>query len=457
MGYTSLLSARLEPDTQLAAQVGAISGHDELMFDPISFVTIPKKEQSTADLRLSASARRNLISLDQAFSQAVEDGGVLDQVAESKYKWIDKQLTLLDDKVRTVNLNYAEVSEAIAAASEATSEKLQFMTRQKLETCLSMEIELRRQQEQVKWLDAAIAHELHVTHELLSKDDLSMAEQYQIKLGFLRSWKSHTLLRNSISRTKPAELQVLNHIYPDIKMHTGMNLYFDPFFTGGSNARGQVCPDERAFFLEGDSEGKSVQANSGGGQADHFRGASNAKYINELAQKASRFEMPAKPLESLMSVALRNLVDGEIATIQDAIVRAVDEVQEQTMKAVNGQSVMTSGLSVMSLPKSIVRPLASGDRYSAPLHSLLENLDNENTVVATGTDHDDSASISQFDDLHSLRLGIVGRDPGQHFEAAFRSIVGSAPPATSYGAAPVVPLEPMIGTVFYHQEMFCFS
>ena len=68
-----------------------------------------------------------------------------------KKDWIERYLITLEDKVQDINLNYAEICEGIEVAAAVCLKKLQVMTRSKLEMCLSMEIELRRQLEQLDW------------------------------------------------------------------------------------------------------------------------------------------------------------------------------------------------------------------------------------------------------------------------------------------------------------------
>lgn len=414
-------SLQSDSDTKLSMQVGELAVEEELLLDPVSFATVLGSSKP-------APVRRNLISVDQAFLQAIADGGISDSVAENKCKWIEKQLTTLDQKVRAVNLNYAEIAEAIVAASDETSEKLQVMTRQKLETCLSIEIELRRQQEQVKWLDGTITEMLHSVQEKLRNSCLSAAQRYRLKLDFLRCWKSHNILRNSVNRSKPAELQILGHVHADIKLQTGLNLYLDPFFSHETNV------GKEPTNLEGASDNSVVHLSGTHGTVahrpdevqGHYGDPTRAGHLNELNKISGKFEMPVKPLESLMSVALRNLVDGEIEVVQSALERAIDDVQYTTSGARGGVGAATIRSSTMPLPESIVRPLISGDRYSAPLHGLLNGLEDDDTAEGQGDDRS-----SKFEDIAPQRPATAGvaatAETRLHFDNSMRSVLGSAP------------------------------
>jgi len=130
-----------------------------LYFDPVTLTSVHPRDISNSQVGSSGGvyhyAERNLIPVDQAFDQAVQEmqrlGSSEDLSVVRKKDWIEKHLITLEDKVRDINLNYAEVWDGIQEAADVAVKKLQALTREKLETCLSMEIELRRQLEQLDW------------------------------------------------------------------------------------------------------------------------------------------------------------------------------------------------------------------------------------------------------------------------------------------------------------------
>lgn len=127
-----------------------------LYFDPVTLTSVhPRDVNNSQNGGMYHYAERNLIPVDQAFDQAVQEmqrlGSSEDLSVVRKKDWIEKHLTTLEDKVRDINLNYAEVWDGIQEAADLAVKKLQSLTRGKLETCLSMEIELRRQLEQLDW------------------------------------------------------------------------------------------------------------------------------------------------------------------------------------------------------------------------------------------------------------------------------------------------------------------
>ena len=110
------------------------------------------------------------------------------------------------------------------------------MIRTKLETCLSLEIELKRQEEQMSWLDCHIDDQYHVVVSRIidsidggnNSSDNSI-EIIQQKLQFLQNWKFYNLYRNRNNLSKPVEMQLLNRIHGNTKIKTKIDIFTDPF------------------------------------------------------------------------------------------------------------------------------------------------------------------------------------------------------------------------------------
>lgn len=133
-GNNSFASQAQSPDLSL------------MYFDPVTLTSVHPRD-------MAQYPERNLIPIDQAFEQALSEMQRLDSdpALTRKKDWIGRHLSTLEDKVRDINLNYAEISEAIKEAAESAEKRLQAMTRTKLDSCLSMEVELRRELEQLDW------------------------------------------------------------------------------------------------------------------------------------------------------------------------------------------------------------------------------------------------------------------------------------------------------------------
>jgi hypothetical protein len=114
----------------------------------------------------------------------------------------------VDEKARSINLNYATICEELRTIYENTISNLQTITRSKLETILSVEIELRRQKEQLQWANIFIEKQYQNTLALLSPNPnnkttmpLTIDEKKNIKLRFMKLWRSHTMFCNNIGNS----------------------------------------------------------------------------------------------------------------------------------------------------------------------------------------------------------------------------------------------------------------
>jgi hypothetical protein len=310
---------------------------DMSMFDPISLTAVSKKalhqtgfhgSGASTIMGASPTGPTSAVPIQQAFNQAMEDFYVKDKdpVMTSKRDWTGRQLSILEEKVREVNLNYAEISEAIAEAAARAMQRLQSITRSKLETCLSMEIELRRESEQLAWLDSHIEAQMRDAQAAAVNTSLPKSEQLRRKLDFIKSWKYYTIFRNSVSRAKPTELQALSSLHGDTKIHADIQIFADPFYSGTGGAL-------------------SNGAGRGGANGEsHFT--------------MQPYAVPAQPTEILVSASLQSLVDQEMEAIQRAVRAAVE-----------GEGP--------PLPRSVERPLVGGEPVPVPLHELLDSIPEE--------------------------------------------------------------------------------
>lgn len=286
---------------------------------------------------------KRLAPIERVFAQAMVDlaHAEHDTASIAKAQWTNKQLSTLEEKVREINLNYAEVLEAIEEASLTAQSSLQDMAKTKLELCLSLEIELRRQDEQLQWLQVAMQHELQRYQHLLAEAGSDESLKRKLMLDFLRLWRQHSLQRNTLLRAKPLELQALSTVHGDMRLFGELRLGTDPFYGGcGSGNQGGV----QAVGTSAETGGARFLQNLLSQQAGAQRGSSSA---------AAGYLLPA----------LQNAASQEMESIQQLL---------QSSKDMSG----------VSLPQSIVRSALGsgagrGQGTSLGLHAVLDLLQTE--------------------------------------------------------------------------------
>ena len=317
------------------------------------------------------SLEKRFLSVEKVYQQAMEELTYYesDPSVLSKTQWLNRQLSTIEDKVREINLNYMEIMEAIDEAVSFAKEKLQQTVRGKLEMCLSMEIELRRQQEQIRWLQGTVSIELKRYQQAIVEASGNDQLRRKLMLQFLKIWKQHTLIRNNLSRSKPNELQALSSIHGDIRVQPEIRLFTDPFYS--IEKKLQDSSDLRSdgpFLPMGIKQGSII---------------SNNKHLQEFVSRAKALEIFAPgvvpPGQAYISAPIQSVIDQEIDTIQQIIIN----------EAASG---------ALRLPASITRPLAGGNTAPVQLHAALDWLKKDPHENHGGTALEGSDNASNIEE-----------------------------------------------------------
>jgi len=329
-------------------------------FDPESHRPVTMRQ------KMKIAGAKLIIPVEQAFEQALVDWKRDDPLIEGKKAWLEGQLDSIDERVRQVNLNYADVLEKIQETAAAATAQLQLFTKAKLDTLLSAEVELRRQKEQMLWMDSlvvknfkSVSTKIDAAHSIVNSSlpgsetpstvtPISHADMHAAQravtdgqLEFLQIWKHHTTFRNAASRLKPLQhLEALNQVKPDIAVKTDLSVYIDQSVSRGGNASGPSgiqTPGAKA--KSGDIAGRpAVTATEADKQA--------MKDTLSALQKNNNYSQPPRPSEELLSHLLQSVIDVETGRIQEALSEALKEDR-------------------IPLPASLHRPSVAGVIYAS--------------------------------------------------------------------------------------------
>jgi len=261
------------------------------------------------DIKSDENKFRQLLSPEKAYIKAKNDAKSTDQLIASKSDIIMGMLAGLDDRVRAVNINYAECHEQIIQAQKDALDELERVTRSKLEGLLSVEVELRRQQEELLWLSANVEKQAAFVE---SKPGDSTA------LEFLNIWRSHIALRNKLAKAKPIESGVLLRILPDMKIQNNL----------------RVIESSRP------NQGREQQRDIVTSVSDGFSSAVGAAVESGLFLDAITSKDEVVPMRT------QSLIDRYSERIQAAINEVMEEID-------------------VPLPFSVTRPLMAGESVNA--------------------------------------------------------------------------------------------
>eukprot|EP01112_Ceratiomyxa_fruticulosa_P001217 TRINITY_DN1121_c0_g2_i1.p1 TRINITY_DN1121_c0_g2~~TRINITY_DN1121_c0_g2_i1.p1 ORF type:complete len:764 (-),score=147.66 TRINITY_DN1121_c0_g2_i1:176-2467(-) len=146
------------------------------------------------------AASHKLIPINDAYRQAVGAAERDDPLMDGRKQGILTQLSLLDQRLKEINQNSQEIEERIYAMLRDALFQLQQETQKKLAVLLGEELELRRQLEQMDWLEGF----LRLNRQMLPPTQ------------FLSSWNRHSQLRSDMHGFAHARAQL--DVYPDIRL-----------------------------------------------------------------------------------------------------------------------------------------------------------------------------------------------------------------------------------------------
>ena len=177
-------------------------------FDPILFTPVSLKDKMIGSHSSGEAANHKLISLEDAYDAAQFEASKLDPVLEAKKGTISQQLYRLDDKLKEINVNYATVEQRLRQITEEALSTLRDLTSDKLKVLLSAELELRRELDQINWIE----------EYLLKK------KEEKNKLAFLRAWKAHTKLRSQICQQISLETAIVTSVQASLDLEGNLSV-----------------------------------------------------------------------------------------------------------------------------------------------------------------------------------------------------------------------------------------
>lgn len=309
-------------------------------FDPVMYRSVSLKEKMS-----NVNLSRRLIPIEKAFNLAQEEAHKEDSILNSKLEWIDSKLSDVDISVRQINMNYAEQYDEIVSASERAISQLQELSKSKLELLLGVEMELRREREEIEWIEGFIATKRTQAPELCEKN----RQEY---LNFLNAWKSHAILRNGLSRAKPQEIDILSNITPNMVVHPEITVSTTDKLPSTLHALKERRQQQQLQSRFGDQKDEDNESSKSSAFNECLNDAKH--FFNAVATNSGLYaNQPAKPLESLVSPDAQALVDRNVIKIEVALKAALEDSASSSKR-------------MIPLPDSITRPTVSGTQYPLP-------------------------------------------------------------------------------------------
>lgn len=361
-------------NVRLDESVTSPSLGSELRFvDPVTLKTaqelMPNRATTTGN-NMNDSLDKRLMPIEKVFAQAVTDMNYLesDATSMSKRQWMDKQLAVIEDKVQEINLNYADIADAIDEMAQQAKNKLQQLVREKLELCLSMEIELRRQSEQLQWLQGAVAQDLQRYQHALVDAQGNESLRRSLMLDFLKQWKQYLLLRNHILRTKPTELQALSGVHGDVKIQGDVQIFVDPFYQHNQllqQAQQLQLQQQQQHAATGEASPVAVDGVEGTANGLPSADGEIADLIQRLNSEAAGGT--ALTSHSYVAPVIQRIVNQEMEAIQRLLTLQMQQPSPTATSAAAQQANKTSNLVKNKYTSNANMQQTAGNSNSAAL------------------------------------------------------------------------------------------
>lgn len=357
-----------------------------------------------------------------------------------KQEWIQQQLEIVDDIFRQITLNYAENCEKITTCCENALMKLQLLTRDKLELLLSIETELRRETEEINWLEYHLKQQIKLAEQNQQQNQKrwnhtqpgSQSGSVSSQLQFLKYWKNSILIMNSLNRSHASETDMLKEIVPDMRVDCDIKVYLQneppppsmpprsPVIERKKSDQSSTLPS--SLPLEKNISNLTVGVDE---LADHSpRPTSPLNPTGSVVQPVSAYDLQnflgslqridyyaprqgegaPRPLEPLISPSTQALVNVNLMKIE----RLLNEIREDDI---------TKKAGGLLLPTSITRPIFSGIMYSIPGTV-------ENTYSGNGREQNLSDDLIQKSLENSLK-NVINLQQSQ--SSVGKGITSSAP------------------------------
>ena len=298
---------------------------------------------------------KQMVSLEKAYENAIAECENPDTVTSEKKDIIQGLLESLDAKVRSINLNYAECYEQIVQAQDAAVRELQKVTKRKLEGLLSLEIELRRQEEELRWLNMYAKVQMpkgQAKVENLTKEAVTR---------FLKTWRSHVAIRNRIAMARPTEQSVLSSIIPDMTVVNNLRV----------SSESTPLDRKHTFDVKSGKLGSSSKVYA----TDNFVTKVDA------AAKSKLFSLPGMSRDDIVTMSNQTTIDFYSERVQLALSEALEDGS-------------------MILPHSISKPPMSGALFNS---SELLNAYQDGLPSTTARESYDSVFLMPGESIHKDR------------------------------------------------------
>ena len=177
-------------------------------FDPILYVPVSVRDKMVGSHSTGEAAQHKLIGIGDAYEMAIKESKKGDPLLQARQAEIRNQLQAVDQKLRDVNKNSAEIEERIYQMLQDALFDLQDKTQAKMNVLLAEEVELRRQLGYIDWVE-----------NFLNKETARASQ-----VNFLNMWKCHAQLRGDLAKGRLRTQEAISGVRADLSLSGGLSV-----------------------------------------------------------------------------------------------------------------------------------------------------------------------------------------------------------------------------------------
>ncbi|KAM3142405.1 hypothetical protein pb186bvf_005562 [Paramecium bursaria] len=155
------------------------------------------------------SAGHPLVKIQDAYVKSIYESKEIDPLIEKRKNQLAELLQQIDLKIKDVNKNASYVENRIYQILQEALLQLQEETQKKMSYLIGDQLELKRQYDQIQWMESFLKYE----QEVLAPQD------------YLTSWSRHVGLRNDILNIQ--NIPQLTIVQPDIRIEGKLQVVSD--------------------------------------------------------------------------------------------------------------------------------------------------------------------------------------------------------------------------------------
>ena len=184
-------------------------------------------------------ANHPVVKITDAYAKAIAESREVDPLLEKRKSQLSDLLSQIDFKIKEINKNSSFIEERIYQILQEALIMLQEETHKKMTYLIGDQLELKRQYEQIQWLESFLKYQQEILHPS----------------DYLNNWGRHLVLRNEILSL--SNIPNMTNVQADIRLDGKLSVFSDSNNRKKHEENSYFSPEKSSVF-EGDTLNKHL-------------------------------------------------------------------------------------------------------------------------------------------------------------------------------------------------------